>query len=128
MSEILKRSYDAPGTDLPTYEDIENLYDTTCPYCGEVFEDVDICPDCEAEGHIEELEYEPAEIFEWWIVTGRFYEKLKEKGQPVLEWGNNYYWGRCTTGQAILLDYVVSQIAEDMEILEGQSYSWADKI
>lgn len=66
----------------------------------------------------------PHEIFEWWIVTGWLYEKLKEKGQPVLEWGNNDYWGRCTSGQSILLDHVISEIAEEMEILEGQPNEW----
>lgn len=65
------------------------------------------------------------EIFEYWIVSEFLYKKLKEKGQPVLEWGNNYYWGRCTTGQAILLDDVISSICSDMEILENQKYSWS---
>lgn len=69
----------------------------------------------------------PHEIFEWWIVTEYLYKKLQYKGQPVLEWGNNYYWGRCTTGQAILLDNVISEICEELEILEGQKYSWAKK-
>ena len=68
---------------------------------------------------------EPQEIFEWWIVTGFFYGKLKAKGHPVLEWGNNYYWGRCTTGQAIMMDGVISEICAEMEILDGQKYSWA---
>jgi len=57
---------------------------------------------------------------EWWIVTDYLHRKLSEKGQPVLEWGNNCYWGRCGSGQAILLDYVISEICYDMEILEGQ--------
>lgn len=67
----------------------------------------------------------PHEIFEWWIVTEYLYAKLRGKGQPVLEWGNNCYWGRCTTGQAILLDHVISEICKNMEILDGQKYSWA---
>jgi len=69
----------------------------------------------------------PQEIFEWWIISEFLYRKLKEKGEPVLEWGNNYYWGRTTTGQAILLDRVISEICFDMGILEGQKYSWAEK-
>ena len=99
MSQILKASLDCGHSDLPTWEDIENVYD----------EETD--------------EYQ--EIFEWWIITEYLYDKLKEKGQPVLEWSNSYYWGRCTTGQAILLDHVISEICEDMQILEGQKYSWA---
>lgn len=75
---------------------------------------------------IDEEENAYQEIFEWWIVSEYLYRKLKELGRPVLEWGNNYYWGRCTTGQAILLDWVISKICMDMEILEGQKYSWTD--
>ena len=33
-------------------------------------------------------------------------------------------WGRATTGQAILLDGVISEICSDMEILEGQANEW----
>ena len=74
---------------------------------------------------ISEEESTPHEIYEWWIVSEFLYRKLKEKGYCVLEWGNNYYWGRCTTGQAILLDYVISKICEEMEILQGQKYDWS---
>ena len=112
MDEILKAG-------LVNYEDIENLY-----------------LDCEKE--YQDLGYETAEamqddgadmqeIFEWWIVSEYLYNKLKNENEPVLEWGNNYYWGRTTSGQAIKLDYVISRICSDMEILEGQKYSWAKK-
>jgi hypothetical protein len=81
----------------------------------------------EIEGEIQalrDLESEQAEIYEWWAVSGWFAEKLKEKGECVIT-GYSNYWGRCTTGQAILLDRVISEIAEEMEILEGQAHSWA---
>lgn len=74
-----------------------------------------------------ELETEPQEIYEWWIVTDYLYEKLKEHGEPVIEWQNLYIWGRTTTGQAILLDSVITKICSEMEILEGQRYTWAEK-
>jgi hypothetical protein len=112
MDEILKK-------EIISYEDIENLY-----------------LDCEK--HYKDLGYDSAEamqddgadmqeIFEWWIVSDWLYEKLKAKGEPVLEWGNNSYWGRCCTGQAIMLDSVIDNICSDMEILEGQQYSWSKK-
>ena len=111
---------------LPSFDDIENLYQNTCGYCGEAFDNnIDICPDCEKNGHIEELEQQPQEVFEWRIVTSWFYEKLKARGCVVLEWGNNHYWGRCTTGQAILLDGIITDICKEMEILDGQVNSWA---
>ncbi len=91
----------------------------TFPY--RVFEERKI----KVESLIEEynnLEDEPQEIYEWWLVSSYLCEKLKAKGQPVIEEQN--IWGRCTTGQAILLDYVIGKIAQDMEILEGQKNEW----
>ena len=107
------------GYPLPTYEDIENLYlDVDKYYQDYGYESADCMRDDGADCQ---------EIFEWWIVSKYLYRKLKEKDEPVLEWGNNYYWGRTTTGQAILLDRVISEICGEMEILEGQRYSWAEK-
>ena len=120
--------------EVVSYDDIENISVLTCPHCSEEFSDEDYdeleeCPSCKENYPDEEfifgLEYQPQEIMEWWIVSRFLYEKLQAKGYPVLEWGNNYYWGRCTSGQAILLDRVISEICSDMEILEGQKYSWA---
>jgi len=67
----------------------------------------------------EEQENEPAEILEWWNVSREFFEKLKEKNEPVLDYGSGYYWGRTCSGQAIFLDSVISEICNDVEILEG---------
>ena len=125
MDEILK-------AEIVSYDDIENLYEYSCPQCGEVIKEdgegdftctVDNCDYTAPDSHM--LDQEPQEIFEWWIVTEFLYNKLKDKGEPVLEWGNNYYWGRTTTGQAILLDSVISSICSDMEILEGQKHDWS---
>ena len=44
----------------------------------------------------------------------------------VIQNGHNV-WGRGSTGQAILLDWVVAQIAIEMEILEGQANDWSKK-
>ena len=84
------------------YEDIVNLY-----------------ADDEAE--------EPQEIYEWYRVDSWFCEKLKEKGEPVIESGWWCYWGRTCTGQAILLDGVIDEITMELEILDGQKYSWSTK-
>ena len=71
------------------------------------------------------LDYDYLEPYEYWIVTDWFADKLESKGQMILK---DFYgltiWGRCTTGQAILLDHVIGQIAEDMEILEGMKNEW----
>jgi hypothetical protein len=51
------------------------------------------------------------EIFEYWLVSDYLLNKLRDKGEVVLE---DYHglniWGRCTTGQAILLDNVIEDI------------------
>lgn len=67
---------------------------------------------------------EVAEIYEWWLVTNWLAEKLKGYNEIVLEWNGCQWWGRQTTGQAILLDGVISRICADLEILEGQKYEW----
>jgi hypothetical protein len=72
---------------------------------------------------LEELETEPAEVFEWWAVSTWLAEKLEEEGECIIN--QESIWGRQTTGQAILLDYVISKICAKLEILEGQENSWA---
>lgn len=70
-------------------------------------------------------ESEPQEIFEWWAVSDFLFAKLMELGHPVVDTRSCKVWGRCTTGQAILLDYAITKICAEMEILEGQANSWA---
>jgi hypothetical protein len=126
---------------LPSYEDIQNLYLPQCQNCGYQgkFEQVEadekgngkfnkekivyLCPECRQETD-EEPETEAQEIFEWWIITEWLAKKLQDKDEPILDWGNNFYWGRTCTGQAILLDGVISDICEELEILEGQKNDW----
>jgi len=72
---------------------------------------------------LNDLESEPQEVLEWWIVSSFLAEKLNELGHPTLTDEN--IWGRCTSGQAILLDYSITQICANMEILKGQKSSWA---
>lgn len=72
---------------------------------------------------LESLETEPQEVYEWWSVSGYLCEKLKEQGEVVIE--SEGIWGRGCSGQAILLDGVITRICSDMEILEFQRNSWA---
>ena len=76
---------------------------------------------------LNDKEQSPQEIYEWWRVSYYLYDKLRDYGEPVLEGPNGYYWGRCCTGQAILLDWVISEICADNEILEGQEYDWSKR-
>lgn len=55
-----------------------------------------------------------SEIYEWWIVDDFFADKLRDKGEHVVDVFDFTIWGRCTTGQAIALDRVVCDIYDDM--------------
>ena len=166
MDEILKTSMNNSNTELPTWEDIENLFyfdtegviynimeeyqynkESMIEYANnpetynrrvknsndfEVFlnslDDDELKELCRKFSiDIDDEISKPQEIYEWWIVTEWLYNKLKRYGESVLEWGNNCYWGRTTTGQAIMLDYVISKICEDMKILKGQKYDWSNQ-
>ena len=87
-----------------THEDIENFY----------VEDE------------ETGESEMQEVFQWFIVSEYLANKLSEKGEPIIRDEN--IWGRGTCGQAILLDYVITEICAEMEILQGQKNSWEKAI
>lgn len=85
---------------------------------------------CNSCGHIykkDEAKERPCEIFEYWLVSDRLGEKLRVQGQPVLQRREVWIWGRCCSGQAILLDYVISKICYEMGILEGQENEWSSK-
>lgn len=153
MEELFKASQyvDRNTADLPNYEDVENLYfypeynGTHAQFDGGSYEELqteierlkDLMLECTEDKDdiisqiedeiqaLEDLESEPQEVYEWWAVSEYLFEKLKAQGAPVLEYANMYIWGRCTTGQAILLDYAITKICAEMEILEGQSNSWA---
>lgn len=55
---------------------------------------------------------EAAEIYEWWLVTDWLADKLEEAGEPVLRAANCAWWGRCVSGQSIILDGTLQNIAK----------------
>ena len=57
---------------------------------------------------------ENSEIMEWWLVTPYMAELLKEKGEVILSAHDCYWWGRTTSGQALYMDGVIQEIAEQM--------------
>jgi hypothetical protein len=121
------------GVDGFSYDEVENLYLPKCPQCGdfnsiteeenEDGETIYKCSYCDSEFD-EEPDTEPQEIYEWWLVSNWLADKLREHNQPILDNDYDIWWGRTCTGQAILLDSVISDICEEMEILEGQKYEW----
>lgn len=79
--------------------------DATCPKCGS-----DCCShDADTE------ETDSVEVYEHWIVSDWLARKLEEHGEIVChDLMGLTIWGRCTTEQAIKLDYVICQIFNEL--------------
>ncbi len=114
-------------------EQLENEWVRVCPECGEHVphdaenEDADPddddavdawpCDSCGVRIDLEgtDIETEPQEVYEWWAISDWLADKLAAQG-CVLH--RDFYgltvWGRCTTGQAISIDYVIERIVRDM--------------
>lgn len=80
----------------------------------------DVC----REGNIDVDDFR-GEIFEHWIVTDCFGDKLRQHGETVVDFCGLTIWGRQTTGQSISLDLVVASIAAEMQALHGQRNDWS---
>lgn len=63
---------------------------------------------------LEDEEGNMQEVFEYWVVTSWFAEKLKAQGELVTEFFNLFIWGRQTTGQAIYADAVIDDITREL--------------
>ena len=71
----------------------------------------------EAKNYKEDKETgEYPEIYEFWAVSEWLGDKLKEKGEVTFEMLDFMVWGRQTTGQAIKLDEVIQEIAEELKL------------
>lgn len=89
-------------------------------YFSDGVEGSDISYDSEEEAYRAACEfygYEPYmdEVYEHYIVSDWLARKLKEKGEIVkfVDTLGVKVWGRCATGQAIYLDPVMEEIAEE---------------
>lgn len=63
----------------------------------------------EIEG-LENLESEPQEIYEWWLVSDWLKEKLLEQNEPILDSEYGTWWGRTSSGQQIIADGIIQKI------------------
>jgi len=69
------------------------------------------------ESEVEDLESEqdqPIEALEHWIVSSWLARKLEEHGQMVMDFNDLNIWGRTTSGQAIVMDYIMECIAREL--------------
>jgi len=55
------------------------------------------------------------EIFEWYLVSDWFLDRLREINEPIIDNDYGEYWGRTCTGQSIYLDHNIQELA----------YEWA---
>lgn len=67
------------------------------------------------------------EPYEFWAVTGWAADELRRRGECVVETSDIEIWGRPATGQAISMDHVWWEIADEMEILVGQRNDWSKR-
>ncbi|GJM36500.1 MAG: hypothetical protein DHS20C18_55010 [Saprospiraceae bacterium] len=96
-----------------SHEGIENYYmsdEAILEYHG--YQDHSELAKEEAIQNIRDNGEDVQEPYEWYEVTAWLFAKLKEAGYPVLETDYGRYWGRCATGQAILLDGTFQEIAK----------------
>lgn len=54
---------------------------------------------------------EPAEVYEWWRVSGWLCRQLRDIGEVVIDNGYGSWWGRTCTGQAIIMDGTLQAVA-----------------
>lgn len=101
------------------YGDIENLYLTDEEIIKYHFDDIKLNQDSKEinPDMLNEYKYDnPKEIYEWYLVSNWFFDRLREINEPIINNDYGEYWGRCATGQAICLDYDIQELA----------YEWSD--
>ena len=91
---------------LEEYEDQKERYSMT-----PIIDDDDYVSEEEFIENFREEGHDEKEIYEWYLVSDWFIDKLREKNEPVIDNDYGEYWGRCCTGQAIYLDYVIQELA-----------------
>ena len=64
---------------------------------------------------------------EWYIVSEYICGELYLKGEITLKWADSCFWGKTNNYVKMERDDVISEICEEMEILEGQEYEGAIK-
>jgi len=89
------------------YEDIENLQYTYQEAKEDEVIDYDMT---EATYDLDPLH---RDVFEWWVVNDWLLGKLEDLHEPVLHNDYGDWWGRCCSGQAISMDYIIRKIYKD---------------
>ena len=131
VDELLKKGGSGEGgLDGWEYDIIENVYVDpsmwTALTCKEYlddegvdYEDINfdaLDPDAtedELRERVREHSQEnPREVYEWWRVSSWLCARLRDIGECVIDNDYGCWWGRCTTGQAYIMDGVLQRVAE----------------
>lgn len=89
------------------FEDAENLYYTNDELLDMGYD----------EDELEDVRYDNMkEVFEFWLVTDWLASKLREYNEVIIEVDDLVIWGRTCTGQAIYVDGLIQEIAEDYRL------------
>jgi hypothetical protein len=111
------------GTGELMKETTQTLYPCeSCKGTGEV-NDPDADDDDSPRGYLTELrdavqehsQDHPAEVYEWWLVSDWLCRQLRDAGRPVLDNDYGSWWGRTCTGQALIMDGVLQELAARYE-------------
>lgn len=121
-SDMVREVWICPFCD-EEYDSEEEARDCSCTYGETLYR----CKNCGEYFTESGADVETNEAYEWHFVSNYLANKLEQHGEMVIKGWHNV-WGRGSSGQAIYLDGVIGQIAEEMEILDGQSNSWAKKV
>jgi|TARA_R110002167_G_scaffold130809_3_gene314430 hypothetical protein len=96
------------------YDDIENLYLTDEKIIKYYLDDIELDDDSKeiTSDMLDDFRYDnPQEIFEWYLVSDWFLDRLREINEPIIDNDYGEYWGRCCTGQSIYLDHNMQELA-----------------
>ena len=96
-------------------DDIENLYMTDKEILYLYSDLNDLVTDQELIDEVRNNGEDMNEIFEWYLISDWFLDRLREINEPIIDNDYGEYWGRCCTGQAICLDHNIQELA----------YEWA---
>ena len=90
-----------------------NLPNSTASKTARDLEEQNLWQDfCEGEG----TDPYTVEAYEHWIVSNWLARELEERGEMIThDFLGLTIWGRATTGQQISADYVIEQIAKDLQ-------------
>ena len=139
ISDLMKLEYSVPNLnrnhtlyDLASgfgQDEMRNLYadpsDWDVDRCREYASDngVELPPsdnDMDADEYLEALrdacrehaQDHPAEVYEWWRVSGWLCRQLHAIGEVTIDNGYGHWWGRQCSGQAIKMDGTLQKVAE----------------